>query len=146
MTHSLSRAVGQRGRVQSFEYHEQRYKAARWVTRSDCADPRAEFSLHGLQNVHLEHGNVCKDGFNGHEGADASGSSCRTPLTLWCTTDGSLPGLARAMGGYSIREECLQREPTYASSPLTAARRDRAHMLLQPMPRTSAQDCCNFAC
>ena len=32
---------------------------------------RDEFSLHGLQNVRLEHGNVCKDGFNGHAGADA---------------------------------------------------------------------------
>ncbi|KAL1410132.1 tRNA (adenine-N(1)-)-methyltransferase catalytic subunit trm61 [Vanrija albida] len=53
MTHSLSRAVGKRGLVNSFEYHKTRFEKA-----------GEEFREHGLTNVHLQHRNVCKDGFN----------------------------------------------------------------------------------
>ncbi|WOO78856.1 tRNA (adenine(58)-N(1))-methyltransferase catalytic subunit TRM61 [Vanrija pseudolonga] len=53
MTHSLSRAVGKRGLVNSFEYHKTRFEKA-----------GEEFTEHGLTNVHLQHRNVCKDGFN----------------------------------------------------------------------------------
>ncbi|TXT11007.1 hypothetical protein VHUM_01758 [Vanrija humicola] len=53
MTHSLSRAVGKNGSVNSFEYHKTRFEKA-----------GEEFTEHGLTNVHLQHRNVCKDGFN----------------------------------------------------------------------------------
>jgi len=52
MTHSLSRSVGDKGRVLSYEYHEPRYLKA-----------KEEFDGHGLKNVELSHRNVCKDGF-----------------------------------------------------------------------------------
>ncbi|RXK35687.1 hypothetical protein M231_07060 [Tremella mesenterica] len=52
MTHSLSRSVGPRGEVYSYEYHETRYKTA-----------NVEFTNHRLDNVKLSHRNVCKDGF-----------------------------------------------------------------------------------
>ncbi|KAK8861271.1 hypothetical protein IAR55_002090 [Kwoniella newhampshirensis] len=54
MTHSMSRTVGPRGQVFSFEYHRPRYEAA-----------LGEFETHGLTNVTLQHRNVCKDGFEG---------------------------------------------------------------------------------
>ncbi|WVW79848.1 hypothetical protein I302_101818 [Kwoniella bestiolae CBS 10118] len=54
MTHSLSRTVGPLGKVFSFEYHQPRYEKA-----------LEEFASHGLDNVHLQHRNVCKDGFSG---------------------------------------------------------------------------------
>ncbi|KAK4688101.1 tRNA (adenine57-N1/adenine58-N1)-methyltransferase catalytic subunit, partial [Tremellales sp. Uapishka_1] len=57
MTHSLSRSVGPKGQVLSFEYHRIRFEKA-----------GEEFVDHGLDNVKLEHRNVCKDGFG-----DASG-------------------------------------------------------------------------
>ena len=60
MTHSLSRAVGPKGRVLSYEYHETRYKAA-----------KAEFEEHGLSNVELSHRNVCKDGFGDQRDVEA---------------------------------------------------------------------------
>ncbi|WWC59901.1 uncharacterized protein I303_102463 [Kwoniella dejecticola CBS 10117] len=52
MTHSLSRTIGPTGQVYSFEYHEPRYEKA-----------LEEFKSHGLENVRLQHRNVCKDGF-----------------------------------------------------------------------------------
>ncbi|CAK9786663.1 tRNA methyltransferase complex GCD14 subunit [Cutaneotrichosporon oleaginosum] len=52
MTHSLSRSVGERGKVHSFEYHK-----ARFVKAGE------EFEEHGLKNIELQHRNVCKDGF-----------------------------------------------------------------------------------
>ncbi|ORY25237.1 tRNA methyltransferase complex GCD14 subunit-domain-containing protein [Naematelia encephala] len=58
MTHALSRSVGKRGRVQSYEYHRVRWEKA-----------KVEFEEHGLDNVILQHRNVCKDGF----GDDVSG-------------------------------------------------------------------------
>ncbi|WWD16829.1 hypothetical protein CI109_101261 [Kwoniella shandongensis] len=54
MTHSMSRSVGPKGQVFSFEYHRPRYEAA-----------LGEFEAHGLSNVKLQHRNVCKDGFEG---------------------------------------------------------------------------------
>jgi tRNA (adenine57-N1/adenine58-N1)-methyltransferase len=59
MTHSLSRSVGESGRVLSYEYHEARYGKA-----------KEEFESHGLENVTLSHRNVCKDGFGDVEGVE----------------------------------------------------------------------------
>lgn len=59
MTHSLSRSVGDSGRVLSYEYHEARYGKA-----------KEEFESHGLENVTLSHRNVCKDGFGDVEGVE----------------------------------------------------------------------------
>jgi tRNA (adenine57-N1/adenine58-N1)-methyltransferase len=33
--------------------------------------PSAEFESHGLSNVHLQHRNVCKDGFGDVSGVEA---------------------------------------------------------------------------
>nr|XP_019004544.1 tRNA (adenine-N(1)-)-methyltransferase catalytic subunit TRM61 [Kwoniella mangroviensis CBS 8507]OCF68005.1 tRNA (adenine-N(1)-)-methyltransferase catalytic subunit TRM61 [Kwoniella mangroviensis CBS 8507] len=60
MTHSLSRTVGPTGQVLSFEYHQPRYEKA-----------LEEFKSHGLENVRLQHRNVCKDGFNDASGVEA---------------------------------------------------------------------------
>ncbi|WVQ62886.1 uncharacterized protein L199_001035 [Kwoniella botswanensis] len=60
MTHSLSRTVGSTGQVFSFEYHQPRYEKA-----------LEEFKSHGLENVRLQHRNVCKDGFNDASGVEA---------------------------------------------------------------------------
>ncbi|WRT65378.1 uncharacterized protein IL334_002321 [Kwoniella shivajii] len=60
MTHSMSRTVGDSGQVYSFEYHEPRYEKA-----------LEEFELHGLDNVKLQHLNVCKDGFGDATGIEA---------------------------------------------------------------------------
>ncbi|BEJ11218.1 hypothetical protein CspHIS471_0106400 [Cutaneotrichosporon sp. HIS471] len=60
MTHSLSRTVGQRGKVHSFEYHKSRFEKA-----------GEEFVEHGLKNIELQHRNVCKDGFGDVRDAEA---------------------------------------------------------------------------
>ncbi|WWC68912.1 uncharacterized protein I206_102848 [Kwoniella pini CBS 10737] len=60
MTHSLSRTIGPTGQVYSFEYHEPRYEKA-----------LEEFQSHGLNNVRLQHRNVCKDGFADAKGVEA---------------------------------------------------------------------------
>lgn len=60
MTHCLSRSVGEKGKVLSYEYHEPRYLKA-----------KEEFEGHGLRNVDLSHRNVCKDGFGDVNGVEA---------------------------------------------------------------------------
>lgn len=60
MTHSLSRTVGPRGKVLSYEFNQPRYEKA-----------KVEFDGHGLSNVDLSHRNVCKDGFGDVEGVEA---------------------------------------------------------------------------
>ncbi|ORX36456.1 tRNA methyltransferase complex GCD14 subunit-domain-containing protein [Kockovaella imperatae] len=60
MTHALSRSVGSSGSCYSYEYHLQRYEKA-----------KEEFISHHLDNVHLSHRNVCKDGFGDVEDVDA---------------------------------------------------------------------------
>ncbi|GAA5963154.1 hypothetical protein JCM3765_003627 [Sporobolomyces pararoseus] len=54
-SHSLARTVGGKGKIYSFEYHQERFEKA-----------KLEFKLHGLdQIIQISHGNVYKDGFNG---------------------------------------------------------------------------------
>ncbi|KAK4699597.1 tRNA (adenine57-N1/adenine58-N1)-methyltransferase catalytic subunit, partial [Phenoliferia sp. Uapishka_3] len=52
-SHSLVRSVGSKGKVYSFEFHEERYKKA-----------REEFKDHGLDEIiQIKHQNVYRDGF-----------------------------------------------------------------------------------
>ena len=60
LTHALARAVGNKGHVHTHEFHEMRYKVA-----------VEEFQSHGLNNVSCYHRNVCLDGFNVADVADA---------------------------------------------------------------------------
>jgi tRNA (adenine57-N1/adenine58-N1)-methyltransferase len=81
MTHSLSRAVGPRGNVFSFEYHQNRFEAAKYVLTLVIGyntDFRAEFESHNLANVRINHRNVCKDGFGEAENVQASEWRCCT--------------------------------------------------------------------
>lgn len=53
LSHSLARTVGAKGKVYSFEFHEERYEKA-----------RVEFDSHGLDGViQLKHQDVYKHGF-----------------------------------------------------------------------------------
>jgi tRNA (adenine57-N1/adenine58-N1)-methyltransferase len=65
MTHSLSRSVGPRGRVISYEFNQLRYEKA-----------KVEFEGHGLANVELGHRNVCKDGFGDVSNVEGGKLSC----------------------------------------------------------------------
>lgn len=56
MTHSLSRTVGSRGKVFTFEYHSERAEKA-----------KCEFAEHGLSNVTVCHRDVCSQGFSVEE-------------------------------------------------------------------------------
>lgn len=51
-THALSRNVGPRGHLFTYEFHEPRYLEA-----------RAEITAHGLSNTTITHRDVCKQGF-----------------------------------------------------------------------------------
>lgn len=61
-THAYARTLGRKGRLLSFEFHQQRYETA-----------HTEFAEHGLLESHggntkLTHRDVCSDGFAGVEG------------------------------------------------------------------------------
>ena len=60
MTHALSKAVGSSGRVFTFEYHPVRAEQA-----------RLEFLAHGLNNIVIQHKDVCKQGFTQGLNADS---------------------------------------------------------------------------
>ncbi|KAI5480943.1 hypothetical protein MNV49_006753 [Pseudohyphozyma bogoriensis] len=70
-THALARTVGAKGKVHSFEYHEERFEKA-----------LKEFEDHGLAEVvELRRRDVCKDGFADVEGVDAVFLDLPTPWT-----------------------------------------------------------------
>lgn len=51
-SHSVARTIGNTGHLYSFEFHQER-----------AAKARDEFARHGMTMVHLEHRNVCQQGF-----------------------------------------------------------------------------------
>ena len=51
-SHSLSRTIGPRGELRTFEFHHARYQKA-----------LEEFGVHRMSNVRISHRNVCKEGF-----------------------------------------------------------------------------------
>ncbi|KAH8914968.1 tRNA methyltransferase complex GCD14 subunit [Atractiella rhizophila] len=51
-SHALANVIGEKGKLHTFEFHHERYQAA-----------MKEFERHGLNQILLEHRNVCKDGF-----------------------------------------------------------------------------------
>lgn len=87
MTHSMSRSVGPRGKVLSYEFNQPRYEKA-----------KVEFDAHGLDNVDLSHRNVCKDGFGEVSGVEAGGWI----VDFWVATVliASLSGPAGTLGSH----------------------------------------------
>ncbi|KAG8921710.1 tRNA (adenine-N(1)-)-methyltransferase catalytic subunit trm61 [Tulasnella sp. 417] len=60
-SHSVARTIGRAGKLHSFEFHETRCQAA-----------QEEFAQHGMSEyVTVSHRNVCKEGFNLEDVADA---------------------------------------------------------------------------
>ncbi|KAF5317520.1 hypothetical protein D9619_013206 [Psilocybe cf. subviscida] len=60
-SHSVARAIGSKGHLWSYEFHEARYLKA-----------KEEFARHGMSDtVTLQHRNVCKDGFTNIDEIDA---------------------------------------------------------------------------
>jgi len=115
MTHSLSRSVGEKGKVLSYEYHEPRYLKA-----------KEEFEGHGLRNVELSHRNVCKDGFG-----DVSG------------VEGVFLDLPAPWEAVPFATKIMRVSPSaifQLSGVLIQARYHYAYMLFLTMPRTSPQN------
>lgn len=59
-SHATSRTIGTEGRLYSYEFHEGR-----------AAKAQEDFTRHGINNITLTHRNVCKDGFDIKDIADA---------------------------------------------------------------------------
>mmetsp|Transcript_46413 Transcript_46413/g.74711 ORF Transcript_46413/g.74711 Transcript_46413/m.74711 type:complete len:345 (-) Transcript_46413:207-1241(-) len=95
LTHSMARAVGPKGHVYSFDYHELRVEQA-----------AVEFKKHGMAHVTVAHADVCEKGFSIPEGVFADGILLDLP-NPWLAVSHA-KNVLRDMGRLASYSPCIE--------------------------------------